>query len=82
LATSWEPVLKYDLAEVEGNLRASFALSVTDATDASIMGEPFPPGVTISADRGAHGADVHLTWSQARELRDTLTRLLRGAGQE
>ena len=74
--------LRFDLAQVEGNPYADFAIEVTDPEDDHLMGEPFPPGITVSANRGAHGADVHLTWAQARELREVLTRLLREAGEE
>lgn len=39
-------------------------------------------GTTIEAERGAHGAELHLSWEQTAALRDELTRLLREANQE
>jgi hypothetical protein len=74
--------LRFDLAEVEGNPFADFAVAITDPEADHFMGQRFPAGVTVSANRGSHGADVHLTWPQTRDLRDVLTRLLREAGQE
>ncbi len=40
------------------------------------------PGVTIDADRGAHGAELHLSWEQSAAFRDKLNRLLKEAGKE
>ena len=82
MVTRWDPVLLIDLGDVEGTPFAQFCLSVTDTRDGSFLGKPFPAGVTGSADRRAYGADVHLSWEQARRLRDTLTTLLHEAGQE
>jgi hypothetical protein len=42
----------------------------------------FPPGITVSANRFAHGADVHLTLEQTRSFRDALTRALHEVGFE
>jgi hypothetical protein len=38
-------------------------------------------GVTISVDRKAHGAELHLTWDHVQALRNELDRLLREAKQ-
>ena len=38
-------------------------------------------GVTISVDRKAHGAELHLTWDHVQALRNELDRLLQEAKQ-
>jgi len=38
-------------------------------------------GVTMSADRKAHGAELHLTWDHVQALRNELDRLLQEAKQ-
>jgi hypothetical protein len=38
-------------------------------------------GVTISVDRKAHGAELHLRWHHVQALRNELDRLLREAKQ-
>ena len=38
-------------------------------------------GVTISVDRKAHGAELHLRWGHVQALRNELDRLLREAKQ-
>lgn len=73
--------LYLDLRDVEETADANFSLQVTDQ-DGKFPGHPFPPGITVSANRRYHGADVHLTWPQVRELRDTLTALLKENEQE
>jgi len=73
--------LYFDLRDVEETSDAYFGLRITDE-DASFLGHPFPPGLIISSSRRFHGADVHLTWPQVRELRDALTVLLREHGQQ
>jgi hypothetical protein len=68
-----------DLAEQEETVDASLRLyRTTDPPDYVKVRE----GVTLEADRRYHGADLHLTWAQAKLLRDELTRLLLEAGQE
>ena len=73
--------LYYDLRDVEEAYLADFSIVLTENEDGP-LGFSYPPGIVVSANCRAHGADVHLTWEQAREVRDTLTRLLREAGQE
>jgi hypothetical protein len=68
-----------DLAEQEGTVDASLRLYRThEPPDWVAVRE----GVTLEADRRYHGAELHLTWDQARQIRDELTRLLKEAGQE
>ena len=71
----------FDLSEIEGTPFADFYLGVTPEDDEP-YGEPLPRGISVSANRRGHGADIHLTWEQARQVRDVLTQLLRDAGQE
>jgi hypothetical protein len=71
--------LYFDLRETEQTFDADLMLRVTEEADGP-EGLDFPPGVVISTNRRAHGADIHLTWEQARQVRDVLTQLLREAG--
>jgi hypothetical protein len=73
--------LHLDLSEVEGNPIAHLLVEKTDPSRTKV-GLGYPVGLAISADVGAHGADVHLNWGEVRNLPDTLTRLLREAGED
>src|SRR5688500_11347186 len=73
--------LYFDLSEIEGVFDVEFYVSLT--SEEEIAGpDPYPAGIIVGTERRYHGADVHLSWEQAKELRDTLTQLLREAGQE
>jgi len=67
-----------DLREIEGIFLAELRVWPTTADDQQLG---YPPGVTISADRKAHGATLHLTWEHVQALRNELGRLLREAKQ-
>jgi len=67
-----------DLREIEDTFLAELRVWPT-TTDDQQLG--YPPGATISADRKAHGAELHLTWDHVQELRNELDRLLREAKQ-
>jgi hypothetical protein len=69
-----------DLSEVEGNPMAHLLVEKTDPSRTR-AGLDYPDGLTIDTKIGAHGADVHLNWTEVKILRDTLTRLLAEAGQ-
>ena len=69
---------RFDLRETEGVFPAELAVWPTTTADQQIG---YPAGVTISADRKAHGAELHLTWDHVQELRNELDRLLREAKQ-
>lgn len=69
-----------DLRETEGTSLASLSVIRIDP-QVPPSSEP-ESGLLLSADRGSHGADLHLTWAQVRELRDTLSRLLSEAGED
>jgi excisionase family DNA binding protein len=65
-----------DLREIEDVFLAELRIWPTTADDQQLG---YPPGVTISADRKAHGAELHLTWDHVQQLRNELDRLLREA---
>jgi excisionase family DNA binding protein len=67
-----------DLREIEDTFLAELRVWPT-TTDDQQLG--YPPGATISADRKAHGAELHLTWDHVQELRNELDQLLREAKQ-
>ncbi|MBI2913512.1 MAG: helix-turn-helix domain-containing protein [Chloroflexi bacterium] len=67
---------RLNLRAVEGVFGAELAVWPTTARDREAG---YPPGVTISADRKAHGAELHLKWEDVRALRDALDRLLNDA---
>jgi hypothetical protein len=73
--------LYFDLREVEETNDAYISIEIT-GDDASFLGHPFPPGIVVSTERRMHGADVHLTRPQVRELRDTRTAILAEVGAE
>ncbi len=70
-----------DLHQSEDVPRASLCVMKIEPNRVA-MGVERDEGLLISADRGAHDADFHLSWQQVRELRDTLSRLLNEANQE
>jgi hypothetical protein len=70
-----------DLDEAEGSWRASLCIQRIDSYNTHAWMNPVD-GILLSADLGAHGADLHLSWEHVRQLRDTLTRLLHEAGHE
>jgi len=74
-----EDAFEIDLREEEGTFLASLRVYDTRFLQ-DWMG--WGLGVTIEADRDAHGAELHLSREQTEALRDELTRLLKEAGQE
>jgi hypothetical protein len=74
-----EDAFEIDLRQEEGTSLASLRVYDTRFTQDWMGGGP---GVTIEADRGAHGAELHLSWEQTSALRNELSRLLREAGTE
>jgi len=67
-----------DLRDIEAIFTAELRVWPTTAHDQQ---RGYPPGVTISVDRKAHGAELHLTWDHVQALRNELDRLLREAKQ-
>jgi len=67
-----------DLRDIESIFTAELRVWPTTGEDQQFG---YPPGVTISADRKAHGATLHLTWDHVQALRNELGRLLREAKQ-
>jgi hypothetical protein len=66
-------IFELDLREQENTVQAWFRIMLTSPDD---VDRGFPPGITIWADRRYHGADLHLTWEQARLLLSELERLI------
>jgi len=67
-----------DLRDIEAIFTAELRVWPTTAHDQQ---RGYPPGVTISVDRKAHGAELHLTWDHVQALRNELDRLLQEAKQ-
>jgi hypothetical protein len=74
-----KPYFHLDLPEAEMVSLSYLSFQYTSKRD---VGWGHPPGTTVSANRFAHGADVHITLEQTREFRDALTRALHKAGLE
>jgi atypical dual specificity phosphatase len=64
------PAYALDLREREGGSIAGLSFGRTHRRDQGVDG--YPDGVTISAERGAHGAELHLTYDEAREFAQEL----------
>jgi excisionase family DNA binding protein len=74
--------LLLDLSESEGSWMVDLCIDLTEPGESPYPGHAYPLGVTLRANAGAHDADLHLSWENTKELRDTLSRLLRQAGCE
>ena len=74
-----DPYFELNLTEEEMISLSYLAFQFTPERDVEVG---HPPGITVSANRFAHGADVHITLEQARQLRDALTRALHEVGFE
>jgi hypothetical protein len=71
-----EARLEFDLREVENTIEASLIVFRTTEEERQ---QGYPDGVTLWADRRYHGAELHLTWAQAEQLRDYLHQLVKDA---
>jgi hypothetical protein len=75
-AETYAPVFNVDLTEREGTpIGAGIAFWRTTELDKS---RGYPDGLTLSADRGAHGAELHLTPSEALNLVREISEFLDG----
>ena len=75
----FNPFFKIDLDDEEMVFDSYLAFQFTTKRD---IAAGHPAGITVSANRLSHGADVHITLTQAQAFRDALTRALREAGAE
>jgi hypothetical protein len=64
---------RVDLRQVEQTYLAEVAVWPTTLREQELG---LPSGVIVSTDRGAHGAEVHLTWNEAEQLVAELSRLI------